>query len=105
MTAVISLESPVIDAALLSRRETVILYFGAPWCGPCRSMSPMLAGIAEEHAEKILLVKINIDEHSDLVTSEGISSVPVVKIYREGAPTQTLLGAVMRDEMLRALGV
>lgn len=105
MNAVIQLDSPVLDAELVSRKETVILYFGAPWCGPCRSMSPVLTSIAEAHPDKILLVKINVDEHPGLLADEGITSVPVLKIHRDGRLAETLVGAVMKDELLRSLGV
>ncbi len=103
MNAVVSLDTPTIHPELLQRRETVVVYFGAPWCGPCRSMTPMLTGIAEEHPEQMLLVKVNVDEHPELLASEGITSVPVVKIHRNGELVHTLLGGVMREDLLNSL--
>ena len=105
MPTALSLKEFGLSPEELAEHRIVMAYFGAPWCGPCRSMSPMIAEVAERHPEDLRVVKINIDEHPDLLAAEGISSVPVIKIYHDGELSHTILGAVRKDELLRQLGL
>ena len=67
--------------------------FFAPWCGPCRLVSPMLEELAREHAGRLRVVKVNVDEHPGLAARYGVRSVPTLVLFRRGAPVATWVGA------------
>lgn len=103
MSEIIHVTDSAIDPSLLGAHETTVVYFWAPWCGPCRAMSPLLEGLAAERGEEFGLVKVNIDENFELLEAEGITSVPVLKIYRGGEYRRSLVGAQAREPLLAEL--
>ncbi len=66
------------DAEVLRNDKPVIVDFWAPWCGPCRTVSPILDAIAEAHADKIDIVKLNVDEYPDLAIEYNILGIPAM---------------------------
>lgn len=76
-----SFEEEVIQASHL---KPVLVDFWAPWCGPCRTLGPVLEKLAHESAESWTLVKINSDNHQDLSARYGIQGIPAVKLFSRG---------------------
>jgi len=71
----------------------VVVDFWAPWCGPCRMVSPALAQVAEELAGRIKLVKVNVDDSPRLQRRFGIQAIPTLQIIRDGTVTTQRAGA------------
>jgi thioredoxin 1 len=67
--------------------------FWAEWCGPCRAVGPILDQIAAEHAEKIEIVKLNVDENPQTAAKYQITSIPAMKVYQGGEVVKTVIGA------------
>jgi len=78
---------------VLSNEKTVLVDFWAEWCGPCRAVSPILDQIASEHAEKLDIVKVNVDENPQLAMKYMITSIPAMKVYQGGEVVKTVIGA------------
>ena len=73
--------------------KTMLVDFWAEWCGPCRAVSPILDAIAAEHADKITVMKLNVDDNPQTAAKYQITSIPAMKVYRGGEVVKTVIGA------------
>ena len=82
--------------------EIQLLYFTADWCVPCKTYGPMLTRVAGEEL-KFTIVKLDVDEHQDMVEEFKVMSVPTVVVMKEGAPVAFLAGALTEAQLRTAL--
>jgi thioredoxin 1 len=80
-------------ADVLGSDKPVMVDFWAEWCGPCRAVSPILDQIASEHADKIEIVKLNVDENPATAMQFNITSIPTMKVFKGGEVVKTVIGA------------
>ena len=78
---------------VLNSKDTIMVDFWAEWCGPCRAVSPILDQIAAEHADKIKIVKLNVDDNPQMAMKYQITSIPAMKVFRGGEVVKTVIGA------------
>jgi len=78
----------------------VLIDFWAPWCGPCKMISPLLEQIAEEYSGQIKVGKVNVDEESALAEQHGVNSIPTLFLYKDGEVTNERNGAAPKHEIV-----
>jgi len=91
-------------ADVLSSDKPVLVDFWAPWCGPCRMVAPIIDGIAEKTAGTAKVFKLNMDENPRTAQQFGITGIPTVIVFRNGAKAAQLVGAQPEAAYLKALG-
>lgn len=89
----------VKDVIEESKRQPVLIDFWAPWCGPCRQLTPTLEKVVRAAKGKVKLVKMNIDEHPAIPGQMGIQSIPAVIAFVNGQPADGFMGAVPESQV------
>ena len=100
--SVTTLTKENFDAEVLSSQKTVLVDFWAPWCGPCRMVSPIVDEFAKEHNE-VKVGKVNIDEQPELAARFGVMSIPTLMIVKEGETVATSVGFKPKSSILQML--
>jgi thioredoxin 1 len=93
------------DQEVVQSDTPVLVDFWAEWCGPCHAVAPVLDRIAEEQAGALKLVKVNIDEESELAQRFGVASIPTMILFKDGEPSAAVIGAQPKGAIERALGL
>ena len=81
------------QADVLDNPKPVMVDFWAEWCGPCRMVSPILDEIATEYADKIDIVKVNVDEEPQLAMQYGVTGIPMMAVFQGGTIAKQMVGA------------
>ena len=93
-----SFDEEVINSAL-----PVLVDFWAPWCGPCRMVTPVVDEISQQYEGKIKVVKLNTDENPHVANKYGIRSIPTLMIFKGGQRVDMVVGAVPKTTLANTL--
>jgi thioredoxin 1 len=91
------------EADVLKNDKPVIVDYWAEWCGPCRQVSPVLEEIASEHADKIDVVKLNVEENPVTSQRYRIVNIPTLSVFKDGEVVKEIVGARPKSALLREL--
>ena len=95
-----SFEVDVIEA---SKTQPVMVDFWADWCRPCLMLTPTVEEIAREHAGKIKVVKLNVDENMNVPGKFSIRGIPTLLVFKGGQVADQIVGAVRKEEIVKVL--
>lgn len=88
------------EAEVMNSDRPVLIDFWAPWCGPCRMLSPTISEIAEEYGDKVKVCKVNVDEQGELASTFGVMSIPTLVVIKEGKVVNSAVGVRPKDQIV-----
>lgn len=88
---------------LLNEDAPVLVDFWAPWCGPCRTLSPIVDEIADDLAGQIKVAKCNVDENQDIAMKYGVMSIPTLVLLKGGQEIARTVGAMPKAKLMAEL--
>lgn len=92
------------EQEVLHSDKPVLIDFWAPWCGPCRMLSPVISEIAEEYGDKVKVCKVNVDDEGELAASFNVMSIPTLVVVKDGKVTNSAIGVRPKAQIVEMIG-
>jgi thioredoxin 1 len=100
---VASVSDTTFTQEVLQDALPVLVDFWAPWCGPCRVVTPIVDEIAQEYTEKLKVVKVNTDTNPEIANQYGIRSIPTLILFKNGQPIDRVIGVLPKTTLVTTL--
>ena len=100
---ILTLEDATFDENVGAAETPLLIDFWAEWCGPCKMIAPVLEDIAKEHAGRIQIAKLNVDDNPNIARRYDVMSIPTLLLFTDGEVTKRLVGAKGKAQLLEEL--
>ena len=100
---VTTLTESTFDEEIAGSAEPILVDFWAEWCGPCKTVAPILDEIADENAGKLRIAKLNVDDNPSIAQRFGVMSIPTMIVFKDGEPAKRMVGAKGKGQLLTEL--
>jgi len=97
--SIVSLTDDSFEQDVIKSNTPVLVDYWAEWCGPCKSIAPILEEIAEEYEGKLIVAKLNIDDNTDTAPKYGIRGIPTLMLFKDGEVEATKVGALNKSQL------
>ena len=101
--AITTLSDSTFDEEIGSASTPVLVDFWAEWCGPCKMIAPLLTEVAGDYADRMAVVKLNVDESPNTAQKFGIRSIPTLMLFKDGNVHAQKLGAMSKSQLIEFL--
>jgi len=99
MSSVLVIADNEFKTQVLSETLPVLVYFWAPWCGPCRLMSPVMEKIAAQYGDRLKIAKMEVDPNPETVAAYNVQGVPALVLFQAGQPIDAIEGAINHQKL------
>jgi thioredoxin 1 len=96
---IVHVSDDTFETEVLDAEQPVLVDYWAEWCGPCKAIGPILGEIAEEYADKLKVVKLNIDDNPATPPKYNIRGIPTLMLFRNGAVEAIKVGALSKSQL------
>ncbi|MFA6028646.1 MAG: thioredoxin [Elusimicrobiota bacterium] len=101
--AELQLTDDSFEKEVLKNPQPILVDFWAPWCGPCRMLSPIIDELAKEFAGKVRVAKLNTDDHPNAASRFNISAIPTLLVFKNGKVEHQLVGVHSKADIKKIL--
>lgn len=91
------------QAEVLEADQPVLVDFWAPWCGPCKMLTPTIEELAGDYAGRVKIGKMNTDDHGQTATNYGISAIPTLLLFNKGEIVDKFVGLATKDQLAASM--
>lgn len=103
MATPVHITDHTFDKEVLKADLPVLTDFWAEWCGPCRSIAPILEEIADEYDGKLKIVKLDVDENKQMAMRYGVQGIPTLMLFKNGQLVERLVGAIPKEQLVKVI--
>jgi len=104
MSEIPKVTEAVFETEVLKSTIPVMVDFGAVWCGPCKMLDPVVTQLSQDWNGKVKIVKVDVDENSNIAMQYGVMGVPTLILFVNGSPVQRLSGYQPKDRIVSKFG-
>ena len=103
MSKVVEVSDGSFEEEVLKASTAVLVDFWAPWCGPCKTIAPVVEELAAEYEGKLKVVKVNVDDNKEAAMRYGVRGIPNLILFKDGENVAQIIGAVAKQELVNAI--